>query len=151
MAREKVFTVQHTIYLSPEMWDYLTQLANKRGRDCNENTLIREALRAYIDGQSEVIGSRRHFQKSLQERVDQFEERLTRSNTQSNASVQFYLHIVIHLLAFSMAHIISFTTRKGITAQQLIQRAVIEARREEAVFSAQVQSVREMAAPDQQP
>ena len=150
MAREKVLTVQHTVYLSPEMWDYLTQLAAKRGRDCNENTLIREAVRGFIDGQSEVIGSRRYFQKSLQERVDQFEERLTRSTERSSAATQFYLHVLIHLLAFSMAHVMTAITRKEITAQQLIQRAVIEARREEAVFSAQVQSVREMSAPEKQ-
>ena len=150
MARGKVFTVQHTVYLSPEMWDYLTQLAAKRGRECNENTLIREALRDFIDGQSEVISSRRHFQKSLQERIDQFEERLNRNTERGGATVQFYLHILIHLLAFSMAHLITTVTRKEITAQQLIQRAVIEARREEAVFSAQVQSVREMAAPEKQ-
>ena len=150
MAREKVLTVQHTVYLSPEMWDYLTQLAAKRGRDCNENTLIREAVRGFIDGQSEVIGSRRHFQKSLQERVDQFEERLTRSMDRSSATTQFYLHVLIHLLAFSMAHVMTAITRKELTAQQLIQRAVIEARREEAVFSAQVQSVREMSAPEKQ-
>ena len=150
MAREKVLTVQRTVYLSPEMWDYLTQLATKRGRDCNENTLIREALRSFIDGQSEIIGSRRHFQKSLQERLDQFEERFTRNTERSSAMVQFYLHILIHLLAFSMAQIITTIAHKEITAQQLIQRAVIEARREEAVFSAQVQSVREMAVPDKQ-
>ena len=150
MAREKVLTVQRTIYLSPEMWSYLTQLASKRGRDCNESTLIREAVRAFIDGQSEVIGSRRHFQKSLQERVDQFEERVIRSTERTNASVQFYLHILIHLLAFSMAHLMTHIARKEITAQQIIQRAVIEARREEAVFSAQVQSVREMTPPEKQ-
>lgn len=145
MAREKVLTVQRTIYLSPQMWEYLTQLAAKRGRDCNENTLIREALRAFIDGQSEIIGSRRHFQKSLQEHLDQVEQRLTRSS----ATTRFYLHIVLQLLAFSMAHVISAITRKEISAQQLLQHAVIEARREEAVFSAQVQSVRDMAVPEQ--
>lgn len=145
MAREKVFTVQRTVYLSPEMWDYLTQLAAKRGRDCNENSLIREALRTFIDGQSEIIGSRRHFQKSLQETLDQVEQRLMRSS----ATTQFYLHIVIQLLAFSMAHIITAITRKEITAPQLLHHAIIEARREETVLSAQVQSVREMTAPEQ--
>lgn len=145
MAREKVLTVQRTVYLSPEMWDYLTQLAAKRGRDCNENTLIREALRAFIDGQSEIIGSRRHFQKSLQEYLDQVEQRLTRSA----ATTHFFLHIVIQLLAFSMAHVITAITRKEITAQQLLQHAIITARREENLLSAQVQSVREMPVPEQ--
>lgn len=145
MAREKVLTVQRTVYLSPEMWDYLTQLAAKRGRDCNENTLIREALRAFIDGQSEIIGSRRHFQKSLQENLDQVEQRLTRGT----ATTHFLLHVVIQLLAFSMAHVVTAITRKEITAQQLLQHAIITARREGDLLSAQVQSVREMAAPEQ--
>jgi len=151
MARERTLTVQRTVYMTPEMWDYLGQLANKRGRDCNENVLIREAVRNFIDGQSDVLSSRRHFQKSFQERIDQLEERVTATHTRDSQTVVFYLHILIQLAAFSMAHLVSAVTRKEITAQQLLQRAVIDARREEALFGAQVQSVRDMSAPEKQP
>lgn len=151
MTREKVFTVQRTIYLSPEMWDFLTQLASRRGRDCTENTLIREALRAFIDGQSEVIGSRRHFQKSLQERVDQLQAQLEGRFHQQHMQTAFYLHVILQLIALTAAHIISTLSRKEVTPAQLIQRAVIEARREQSVLDAQVQSVRDMALPDSHP
>jgi len=145
MPRERVLTVQRTVYMTPEMLNYLTQIAAKRGRDCNENVLIREAVRNFIDSQADVLSSRRHFQKSFQERIDQLEERLSNAHTRDSQTVLFYLHILVQLVAFSLAHILSAVTRKEITAQQLLQRAVIDARREEALLAAQVQSVRDMS------
>ena len=148
MPRERVLTVQRTVYMTPEMLNYLTQIAAKRGRDCNENVLIREAVRNFIDSQADVLSSRRHFQKSFQERIDQLEERLSNAHTRDNQTLLFYLHILVQLVAFSLAHILSAVTRKEITAQQLLQRAVIDARREEALLAAQVQSVRDMSIPE---
>jgi len=148
MPRERVLTVQRTVYMTPEMLNYLTQIAAKRGRDCNENVLIREAVRNFIDSQADVLSSRRHFQKSFQERIDQLEERLSNTHTRDSQTLLFYLHILVQLVAFSLAHILSAVTRKEITAQQLLQRAVIDARREEALLAAQVQSVRDMSVPE---
>ena len=148
MPRERVLTVQRTVYMTPEMLNYLTQIAAKRGRDCNENVLIREAVRNFIDSQADVLSSRRHFQKSFQERIDQLEERLSNAHTRDNQTLLFYLHILVQLVAFSLAHLLSAVTRKEITAQQLLQRAVIDARREEALLAAQVQSVRDMSVPE---
>ena len=147
MTRERTLTVQHTVYMTPEMWNYLTQLALKRGHDCNENTLIREAVRLFIDSQAEVIGSRRHFQKSFQERIDQLEQRLSGDAARNAQTALFYAQIAIQLVAISMAHLLSAVTRKEVTAQQLVQRAVVEARRGETTFGAQVQSVRDMPMP----
>ena len=148
MPRERVLTVQRTVYMTPEMLNYLTQIAAKRGRDCNENVLIREAVRNFIDSQADVLSSRRHFQKSFQERIDQLEERLSSAHSRDNQTLLFYLHILVQLVAFSLAHLLSAVTRKEITAQQLLQRAVIDARREEALLAAQVQSVRDMSVPE---
>ncbi len=148
MARERVLTVQRTVYMTPEMWNYLTQVAAKRGRDCNENVLIREAVRNFIDSQADVLSSRRHFQKSFQERIDQLEERLTHNQARDTQTQQFYLHVLVQLVAFSLAHIVSAVTRKEISAQQLIQRALVDARREEAMLNAQVESVRAMSVSD---
>lgn len=144
MSREKIFTVKRTIYLSPPMWEYVTQLAAKQGRDYTESDVIREALRAFIDGQAEIIGSRRHFQKSMQEYVGQVEERIMQQLQSQHTGIHFYLHVLMQLVALCMAHVIGAVTRKEVSAQQLIQRAVIEARRELFVLDAQVQSVRDM-------
>jgi Arc/MetJ-type ribon-helix-helix transcriptional regulator len=69
-------TVRRSISMTPEMHNLLAQLVDKRGRDVSEADLIREAIRAYLDEQVDVAGSRRHFQKSLQDRLDQLEDRL---------------------------------------------------------------------------
>src|SRR5262249_53518180 len=107
MSKQRLFTIQHTAYFSPEMWTLLQQLANQRGHGCTENDLIREAVRALIDNQGEIIGSRRHFQKSLQERVDALEKTLSTASVEMSLLIIFYLNVLIQLLAFGLAHLIS--------------------------------------------
>lgn len=80
-------TVRRSLNLTPEMRDLLAQLAAKHGREVREADLIREAIRLYLEHQGDVIGSRRHFQRGLQARLDRMETTLT-----------FYLHVLIHLL-----------------------------------------------------
>lgn len=80
-------TVRRSISMTPEMRDLLSQLAAKQGREIREVDLIREAIRQYLDDQAEVVGSRRHFQRTLQTRLDKLEAVLT-----------FHLHILIYLL-----------------------------------------------------
>lgn len=150
MARDKLLTVQRTIYMTPEMWRCIEQLAQSGGHERNENVLMREALRFYIDNQSEVIGSRRHFQKSFQERIASLETDLSKASAQNTRLLLFYMHIIVQMLAFSLAHLLYHVTKNQITPQQLIQRAVIDARKEEALLSEQIQIVRDMAVPEKQ-
>src|SRR5512147_1244284 len=103
MPKDRSLTVQRTLYVSPEMWEHLQQLAQAQGRDCTENSLMRDAIRAYIDDQAQVIGSRRHFQKSFQSRIDQLETQLTSESTRHTELLLFYLHVIVRLLAFSLA------------------------------------------------
>lgn len=70
-------TIRRSISMTPEMRDLLAQIAAKHGRDVSENDLIRDAIRHYLDQQSDVVGSRRHFQRSLQARFDRLESTLT--------------------------------------------------------------------------
>ena len=70
-------TVRRSISMTPEMRDLLAQIAAKRGRDVSENDIIRDAIRHYLDQQADVVGSRRHFQRSLQARLDRLENTLT--------------------------------------------------------------------------
>lgn len=150
MARDRSLTVQRTIYMTPEMWTRIEQLAHSGGHEHSENVLMREALRCYIDNQAEMIGSRRHFQKSFQERIDSLETNLSRMSAQNTSLMLFYLHVIVQMLAFSLAHLLYHLTKNQITPQQLIQRAVIDARKEEALLSEQIQIVRDMAVPEKQ-
>jgi hypothetical protein len=74
--------------MTPEMRERLAQLVSKQSREVTEADLIREAIRRYLDEQEDLIGSRRHFQKSLQERLDRLE-----------AALAFQLNVLIFLIA----------------------------------------------------
>src|SRR5258708_15875376 len=80
--------VQRSIAMTEEMQDRLQQLVSKHGREFSESDLIREAIRRYLDDQEDIIGSRRHFAKSFQDRIDRLEYALT-----------FHLNVLLHLTA----------------------------------------------------
>ncbi len=143
MPRGRFLTVQRTVYLTEEMCQQLDQMALRRGQGCRTNDLIREALRAFLDEQSDVMASRRHFQKSFQARLNDLEANTERAH----ATLLFYLNVVIQLLALGLAFLISAITKNQTTPRLLIQKAVAEARKEEAVFAEQVQAVRDMTVP----
>ena len=63
-------SIRRSVSMTPEMRARLAQLASKHLRDATEADLIREAIRAYLDEQTDLIGSRRHFQNSFQDRID---------------------------------------------------------------------------------
>ena len=97
-------TVRRSITITQEMHDRLALLVSKQPRDTTEADVIREAVRLYLDNREDIIGSRKHFQKSLQERLDKLE-----------AVMSFHLNILIYLLAASvlMAKIASETQKQS--------------------------------------
>jgi hypothetical protein len=141
MAREKALTVQRTVYLSPLMAEQLDTLAAKRGNGDTANDLIREAAHAFLDDQVGVLGSRRHFQKSFQGRIDQLETNMI----VANSTLLFYANIVIQLLVISLAPIVTALTKQAVSPQALLQKAVIQAKQEQHLLTAQVEAVREMS------
>lgn len=66
-------SVRRSLALTPAMAGRLKQIASTKPRDVTEADLIREALRLYLDQQEDLIGSRRHFQKSFRDRMDRLE------------------------------------------------------------------------------
>lgn len=116
-------TVRRSISMTPEMRDLLAQLVAKRGREVTENDLIRDAIRQYLDDQSDVVGSRRHFQKSLQARLDRLETTLT-----------FQMHILTYLLA----------TVLGDESGAAIEDAIVTAKRDGAALRNQIAAVRDL-------
>lgn len=122
MSKAK-YTVHRTVAMTPEMRDLLAQLVAKQPRDVSEAEIIREAIRQYLDGQEDIIGSRKHFQKSLQERVGQLE-----------LALSFHLNVVIYLL----------TSLDPEGATQRIAEAIIAARRDGETLLNQIHAVREL-------
>ena len=114
-------TVRRSISMTPEMHDLLAQIVAKRERDVTEASLIREAIRQYLDEQSDLVGSRRHFQKSLQLRIDRLESTLT-----------FQMNVLVYLLAAILAD------------ESAIDEAIIAAKRDGAALLAQIDAIRDL-------
>jgi predicted DNA-binding protein len=118
-------SVQRSITMTQEMRDRLALLVSKQPRDTTEADLIREAIRLYLDNQEDIIGSRKHFQKSLQDRLDKLE-----------SAFAFHLNVLIYLLA----------ALEPEGSLERVADAIIAARRDGETLLAQMQAVREMKA-----
>ncbi len=64
-----------SVQVTKAMDDRLEQVA--RGRDEAKSEVIRAALRAFLDEQEDVIGSRKHFTKAFGRRIDHLERELS--------------------------------------------------------------------------
>lgn len=122
-SRMAAKTVRRSISMTPEMHDLLAQIAAKQGRDVKEVDLIREAIRQYLEEQAGIVGSRRHFQKSLQARLDRLEH-----------TFSFQTNILIFLLS----------TVLGDESGSAIEDAIIAAKRDGKTLLAQITAVRDM-------
>lgn len=116
-------TVRRSISMTPEMRDLLAQIVAKRGREVKENDVIREAIRQYLDEQADVVGSRRHFQKSLQARLDRMENTLV-----------FQMQVLTYLLAAAL----------GDESGAAIDEAIVTARRDGEALLKQIAAVRDL-------
>ncbi len=118
-------SVRRSITMTQEMRDRLALLVSKQPRDTTEADLIREAVRLYLDNQEDIIGSRKHFQKSLQDRLDRLE-----------SAFAFHLNVLIYLLA----------ALEPEGSPERIAHAIIATRRDGETLLAQIRAVREMKA-----
>jgi Arc/MetJ-type ribon-helix-helix transcriptional regulator len=69
--RGKEYPKRLTVQVTEAMEDRLEQVA--RGRDEAKAEVVRAALRAFLDEQEDVIGSRKHFTKAFGRRIDYLE------------------------------------------------------------------------------
>jgi hypothetical protein len=116
-------SVRRSINVTPEMHDQLVQIAAKLDRDVTEADLIRDAIRQYLDQQADLVGSRRHFQKSLQAQFDRLEGTLT-----------IHLHVMIALLSMLLED----------DTGQTIDEAIVIARRDGKRLLARIEAVRDL-------
>jgi len=116
-------TVPRSITMPQEMHERLMLLVSKRDRTTTEADLIRDAIRRYLDEQEQIIGSRRHFTRTFQDRIDKLE-----------MNIAFHLNVLLYLLSADEP-----------ATRQLIENAIIAARRDGRTLLAQIKAVREMA------
>ncbi|QPC83625.1 hypothetical protein G4Y79_04375 [Phototrophicus methaneseepsis] len=109
-------SVRRSLSMTPDMHDRLAQLVSKQPRDVTEADLIREAIRRYLDEQDDLMGSRKHFQRSFRQRIDQIEEAVT-----------FQLNVLIFLLDVD---------------EDQLREAIIAARERGETLLAQMKAVR---------
>ena len=64
-----------SVQITDAMDDRLEQVA--RGRDEAKSEVVRAALRAFLDEQEDLIGSRKHFTKAFGRRIDHLERILS--------------------------------------------------------------------------
>jgi hypothetical protein len=74
--------VQMTLRLSPELWSAMQQVMGKTTHK-SVNEFIRTCIRAYLDETGDLIGSRKHFNNRLAERMDRLEAMLLWNALQS--------------------------------------------------------------------
>ena len=116
-------TIKRSITMPSEMHDLLVQVAARRGREVTEVDLIREAIGEYLEMKADIIGSRRHFHKSLQIQLEQLQTALT-----------FHLNVLIYLQALAL----------GDDSPGAIEEAIIAAKRDGEILSLQIAAVRDL-------
>ena len=127
------YSIRYSVSVTPVMDEKLKQVLAKLDRSATTNDLVRTALRQYLDDQEDVIGSRRHFSRSLQNRVDGLEGILV-----------FYLNILIFLIASGLAQIVQAATGDNkVQPVQLIRTAIASAIKDGPQLSEQIQAVRD--------
>ena len=111
-------SVRRSLSMTPAMAQRLTQIATTKPRNITESDLIREAIRRFLDEQEDLIGSRKHFQRSFRQRIDDLEEAVT-----------FQLNVLTFLLAID---------------EQTLRDAIISAKQDGKTLLAQMKAVREL-------
>lgn len=107
--RGKDYPQRLSVQITQAMDDRLEQVA--RGRDEAKAEVVRAALRAYLDEQEDLIGSRKHFTKAFGRRIDHVERLLT---------VMLWLNLkTLHLLSERLR-------KESIEAGELLADAIAE-------------------------
>ena len=105
------FTNRLTVHITGPMDDRLEQIANQRDEPKAE--VVRTALRVYLDEQEDLIGSRKHFSKAFQRRMDY---------------IEFMLTAVLWMLGSSWSLVHTQLSQEEYPAGELMQDAIAAAR-----------------------
>jgi len=114
-----LYPVRRSLSLTQDMADRLALLVSQQNRDVTEADLIRDAIRRYLDEQADLMGSRKHFQRSFERRLDALE-----------AALSFHLDVLLFLIL------------GGQVDNAALNAAVDAARKHHAALSKHLASVR---------
>lgn len=115
------FTNRLTVHITGAMENRLEQIASQRDEPKAE--VVRAALRAYLDEQEDLIGSRKHFTKMFQRRVD-YVERLTVISLWINVQVMHMLYERVKKEPYDMAELLEDSIGAGIATESAIHTLV---------------------------
>jgi Arc/MetJ-type ribon-helix-helix transcriptional regulator len=125
-------TVRRSVAMTPQLRARLQQLIDKQDKDITEAEIIRQAIREYLDRQEDITGSKTHFRKAFQGRIDELQDDL-----------EFHLHVIIALIAHGLAVMLPVFTEQPITTLDLIQAAIVSAQQNADSVRSQIDTVRE--------
>lgn len=138
----KIYDKQFSLYLTSAMFEQVQQATRKRRPLITENEWIREAIRAHLENEGDAIGSRRHFQRTLHTRLGEMEREVASNVSSGTQMLLFYLHLIVYMLAFALAQLLSAQIGRKIEPQQLIQKGVSDTLHEGSALFAQIEAVR---------
>ena len=117
--------------MTPQLRARLQQLSTT-GQSNHRSEIIRQAIREFLDRQEDITGSKMHFRKAFQARIDELQNDL-----------EFHLQVIIALLAHGLAVMLPVFTEQPITPLELIQAAIVSAQQNADSIRSQIDMVRE--------
>lgn len=131
MPAKSLFSERISGRVTSEMKEHLNTI--RKRRRITENEMIREALRFYLDHQDDVLGSRAHFNKAFNKRIDRLED-----------SLSFQMNILINIVAKGLVLIITWLSQKEVKVEagQLIRDGVADAGRNYRALSQYMEKAR---------
>jgi len=115
------YTNRLTVHITGAMDNRLEQIASQRDEPKAE--IVRAALRAYLDEQEDLIGSRKHFTKMFQRRVD-YIERLTVISLWINVQVMHILYERVKKESYDLTELLEDAVGAGIATESAIHMVV---------------------------
>jgi hypothetical protein len=108
-----------SISMTQAMWARLEQVVeNRRDPKFKTSDAVREAIRLYLDGQEDLIGSRKHFSKSLQHSLNLHEQTLL-----------FTLHALLLLVARLFVYLIKNRDGRDLDPMLLIESCIVDSKK----------------------
>jgi hypothetical protein len=111
-------THRSSIGMTQAMWAKLEQVVqNRRDPKFKTSDAMREAIRFYLDSQEDLIGSRKHFGKSLQYRLSLHEQ-----------TMLFTMHSILLLIARLFVYLIKSKDGRDIEPMKLIESSIVDSK-----------------------
>ncbi len=114
------------VYVTAEMQRKLEQVRDQRGPQTTTPDVVREALRLFLDDQEQVIGSRRHFQKTLREEIGALREVL-RADLKEAQNDLMWVHLFsLILMSGGLAPVVGRVTGQPVSLDGLLKQASLQ-------------------------